>query len=173
MTKEGFDRLNAELNELEDKILPAIVAEVSRARGNGDLSENAEYHAAKSDQRNAMRKIGYLKDFKVNAQVVDCSNLTNDTVKFGSHVEILDLDTDKKKKIRLVGDYEADITHGLISIVAPLGKALLGKKVGDSFEVETPAGISAYEVVRIGKLWTALEGLITYLFIAKKISKHL
>ena len=150
MTKEGFDRLNAELNELEDKILPAIVAEVSRARGNGDLSENAEYHAAKSDQRNAMRKIGYLKDFKVNAQVVDCSNLTNDTVKFGSHVEILDLDTDKKKKIRLVGDYEADITHGLISIVAPLGKALLGKKVGDSFEVETPAGISAYEVVKIG-----------------------
>ncbi len=149
ITKEGFDRLNAEIEDLEHNILPAIVAEVSTARGNGDLSENAEYHAAKDKQRSTMKKIGILKDYKVNAQVVDCSNLTNDSVKFGSFVEILDLDTDKTKKIRLVGDYEADIVKGLMSISAPLGKALLGKTVGESFEVETQVGIVTYEVLKI------------------------
>lgn len=149
ITKEGFDRLNAEIEDLEHNVLPTIVAEVSTARGNGDLSENAEYHAAKDKQRSTMKKIGILKDYKVNAQIVDCSNLTNDSVKFGSFVEILDLDTDKTKKIRLVGDYEADIVKGLMSISAPLGKALLGKKVGESFEVETQVGIVAYEVLKI------------------------
>lgn len=150
ITKEGYDRLNREIEELEHNVLPVIVNEVSTARGNGDLSENAEYHAAKDKQRATMKKIGYLKDFKVNAQVVDCSNIDNDIVKFGSYVKIVDLDNDTIKKIRIVGDYEADINKGLVSMAAPLGKSLLGKKVGDAFEVETPSGINAYEVVEIG-----------------------
>ena len=149
MTKEAYDKLNAEIEDLEYNVLPAIVNEVSVARGNGDLSENAEYHAAKDKQRATMKKIGFLKDYKVNAKVIDCSNLTGDTIKFGMYVEILDLDTDKKKKIRLVGDYEADVSKGLISIVAPLGKVLLGKKVGDIVEFETQEKIFAYEIVKI------------------------
>lgn len=149
MTKEAFDRLNLEIDDLEYNVLPSIVKEVSSARGNGDLSENAEYHAAKDKQRSVMKKIGYLKDFQVNAHVVDCSNLSCDVVKFGVFVEILDLDNDKKRKVRLVGDYEADIGKGLISISAPLGKVLLGKKVGDVVDCETPNGIFSYEIVNI------------------------
>lgn len=150
ITTEGFKKLNGEIEELEHNVLPVIVEEVSRARGNGDLSENAEYHAAKDKQRATMKKIGILKDYKVNAQIVDCSEISNDSVKFGSFVEILDIDTNKVKKIRLVGDYEADITKGLMSISAPLGRALLGKKIGEMFEVETQVGIVAYEVLKIG-----------------------
>ena len=93
ITKEGYDRLNREIEELEHNVLPVIVNEVSTARGNGDLSENAEYHAAKDKQRATMKKIGYLKDFKVNAQVVDCGDIGTDVVKFGSYVKIVDLAT--------------------------------------------------------------------------------
>lgn len=149
MTKEAYEKLNAEIEDLEYNVLPSIVNEVSTARGNGDLSENAEYHAAKDKQRATMKKIGFLKDYKVNAQVVDCSELSCDVIKFGLYVEVLDLDTDKKKKIRLVGDYEAEVSKGLISIAAPLGKALLGKKVGDIVEFETPENVFAYEVISI------------------------
>ena len=119
ITKEGYDKPNKEIEELEHNVLP-------------------------------VKKIGYLKDFKVNAQVVDCSNIGTDVVKFGSYVKIVDLDNDRIKNIRIVGDYEADINKGLVSMAAPLGKSLLGKKVGDAFEVETPSGINAYEVVEIG-----------------------
>ena len=150
ITKEAFDKLNDEIEDLEYKVLPVILKEVSTARGNGDLSENAEYHAAKDKQRAIMKKIGILKDFKVNAQVVDCSSISGDTIKFGAYVDILDIETNKKKHIRLVGDYEADFTAGFISISSPLGKSLLGKKVGDSVEVETPSGLMVYDIL---KLW--------------------
>ena len=149
ITKEAFDKLNAEIDNLEYNVLPPIVKEVSVARGNGDLSENAEYHAAKDKQRATMKKIGYLKDFKVNAKVVDCANLSCESAKFGLFVEVLDLDTEKKRKIRLVGDYEADIGKGLISVEAPLGKALLGKKVGDIVDYETPNDVFSYEILSI------------------------
>lgn len=149
MTKEAFDELEDEIDDLEYKVLPAVVKEVSTARGNGDLSENAEYHAAKDKQRSTMKKIGYLKDFKVNAKVVDCSKLSRETVKFGLFVEILDLDNNKIKKIRLVGDYEADVRNGLISIDAPLGKALLSKKVGDIVDFETQNNIFSYKILKI------------------------
>lgn len=149
MTKEAFDKLSAEIDDLEYNILPAIVNEVSAARGNGDLSENAEYHAAKDKQRATMKKIGYLKDFKVNAKVVDCSDLSTENAKFGLFVEILNLDNDKKRKIRLVGDYEADIGNGLVSVEAPLGKALLGKKVGDIVDFEAQDEVFSYEILNI------------------------
>ena len=149
MTKEAFERLNAEIEDLEYNVLPVIVNEVSTARGNGDLSENAEYHAAKDKQRATMKKIGYLKDFKVNAKVIDCSNLSCDNIKFGLYVEILDLETEKKKKIRLVGDYEADVNKGLISIEAPLGKALLGKKIGEVVDFEASDNVFSYEILNI------------------------
>ena len=149
MTKEAFDKLSAEIDDLEYNILPAIVNEVSTARGNGDLSENAEYHAAKDKQRATMKKIGYLKDFKVNAKVVDCSDLSTESAKFGLFVEILNLDNDKKRKIRLVGDYEADIGNGLVSVEAPLGKALLGKKIGDIVDFEAQDEVFSYEILNI------------------------
>lgn len=149
ITQEGYKRLNEEIDELENKILPIIVDEVSRARGNGDLSENAEYHAAKDKQRATMKKIGILKDYKVNAQVINCSDLSKDIITFGSKVEIQDIDSEKIKKIYLVGDYEADITNGFISVSAPLGRALLGKREGDSIEVETPSGINVYDIIKI------------------------
>ena len=151
VTKEAFDELDREINYLEDEVLPPVVNEVSAARGNGDLSENAEYHAAKNKQREILRKIGYLKDVKVNAEVVDCSKLSCDSVKFGLFVEILDLDTNKQKKIRLVGDYEADINKNLISIEAPLGKVLLGKKVGETVDFESGNNIFSYQILSISK----------------------
>ena len=150
MTPEAYDSLNNEIEELEYKVLPVIIEEVKTTRAQGDLSENAEYHAAKNKQRETNRKIDNLKIFKVNAQVVDCYKfLPEDGIKFGAFVELVDIDTDKKMKIRLVGDFEADINKGWISISAPLGKAMLGKKVGDSFEVETPNEIKAYDVISI------------------------
>ena len=150
MTPEAFNRLNQELEELEFKVLPAIIEEVKTTRAQGDLSENAEYHAAKNKQRETNRKIDNLKIFKVNAQVVNCYDFQPaDGIKFGANVELVDIDTEKKLKIRLVGDFEADINKGWISISAPLGKAMLGKKVGDSFEVETPNEIKAYDVISI------------------------
>lgn len=151
VTKEAFDELDREIKYLEDEVLPPVVNEVSTARGNGDLSENAEYHAAKNKQREILRKIGYLKDVKVNAEVVDCSILSCDSVKFGLFVEILDLDTNKQKKIRLVGDYEADINKNLISIEAPLGKVLLGKKVGETVDFESGNNIFSYQILSISK----------------------
>lgn len=149
MTKDAFNKLSAEIDDLEYNVLPVIVNEVSTARGNGDLSENAEYHAAKDKQRATMKKIGYLKDFKVNAKVVDCSDLSTEIVKFGLFVEILNLDNNKKKKIRLVGDYEADVENGLISVEAQLGKALLGKKVGDIIEYEVQDDVFLYKILNI------------------------
>lgn len=149
MTKQAFEELCAKIDDLEYNVLPAIVNEVSTARGNGDLSENAEYHAAKDKQRATMKKIGYLKDYKVNAQVVDCTNLSCESVKFGVFVEILDLDTEKKRKIRLVGDYEADVGKNLISVESPLGRALLGKKIGDVVDFETPSDVFSYEILNI------------------------
>ena len=147
ITKEAFDKLNAEIENLEYNILPVIVNEVSTARGNGDLSENAEYHAAKDKQRETMRKIGYLKDFKVKAIVVDKTEMSGDIIKFGAYVKIQNLDNDKIKEIRLVGDYEADVNNDLLSIAAPIGKALLGKKIGDIIEVEMGDRIMAYEIL--------------------------
>ncbi len=149
ITKEAFDELNTQIDDLEYNVLPAIVNEVSTARGNGDLSENAEYHAAKDKQRAVMKKIGYLKDFKVNAKVIDCTTLSCESVKFGLFVEVLDLDNDRKKKVRLVGDYEANVGSGLISIEAPLGKALLGKKIGDVVDYETNENIFSYKILNI------------------------
>ena len=151
MTKEAFQELNKEIEDLEYNVLPIIVKEVSTARGNGDLSENAEYHAAKDKQRATSKKINYLKDFKANACVVDCEheNVSCEIIKFGMYVEILDLDSNKKKEIRLVGDYEADFVKNLISVSAPLGRALLGKKTGDCVDVETHDDILSYKVLKI------------------------
>ena len=151
LTKEGLEKLDKEIEQLEYGELPVVVREVSTARGNGDLSENAEYHAAKDKQRNIMKKLGYLKDFKAKGSVVDCENISCDCVRFGLFVEIVDLDTDKKKKIRLVGDYEADISKNLISVSAPLGKALLGKKLNDEIEFENGDKFFVYKILNISK----------------------
>ena len=149
ITKEGYDKLEKELFELEHDILPTIVNEVSTARGNGDLSENAEYHAAKDKQRSVMKKIGLLKVYKANAQVVDCSQFSGVVIKFGAYVKILDVDTDKERNVRIVGDYEADLSKGFISVNTPIGRALLGRKEGETFEIETPSDLVEYKVLEV------------------------
>ncbi len=151
LTKEGSEKLNQEIEKLEYSELPVVVKEVSTARGNGDLSENAEYHAAKDKQRSIMKKLGYLKDYKSKGVVVDLDEFDCETAKFGLFAEIIDLDTERKKKIRLVGDYEADIAKGLVSVSAPLGKALLGKKVNEEFEFENGDKSFYYKVLKISK----------------------
>jgi len=151
ITKEGYEKLNKEIEEIELKQLPIIVNEISTARGNGDLSENAEYHAAKGKQRDLMRKLGTLKDFKIKATIVDVANIKDDAVRFGVYVELLNLDNEKKKKIRIVGDYEADADKDIVSVSSKIGSALVGKKVGDIVEFEINGRIFSYEILNITK----------------------
>ena len=151
ITKIGYEKLNQEIEDIEFKQLPIVINEVSTARGNGDLSENAEYHAAKAKQRELMRKLGTLKDFKINAKIVNIDNIATDAVRFGVYVEVLNLDNDKTKTIKLVGDYESDADNNIISISSKLGEELIGKKVGDLVEFEINGKIFSYEILSIHK----------------------
>lgn len=151
ITNIGYEKLNQEIEDIEFKQLPIVINEVSTARGNGDLSENAEYHAAKAKQRELMRKLGTLKDFKINAKIVNIENIATDAVRFGVYVEVLNLDNDKTKTIKLVGDYESDADNNIISISSKLGEELIGKKVGDLVEFEINGKIFSYEILSIHK----------------------
>ena len=151
ITNVGYEKLNQEIEDIEFKQLPIVINEVSTARGNGDLSENAEYHAAKAKQRELMRKLGTLKDFKINAKIVNIENIATDAVRFGVYVEVLNLDNDKTKTIKLVGDYESDADNNIISISSKLGEELIGKKVGDLVEFEINGKIFSYEILSIHK----------------------
>ena len=151
ITNIGYEKLNQEIEDIEFKQLPIVINEVSTARGNGDLSENAEYHAAKAKQRELMRKLGTLKDFKINAKIVNIDNIATDAVRFGVYVEVLNLDNDKTKTIKLVGDYESDADNNIISISSKLGEELIGKKVGDLVEFEINGKIFSYEILSIHK----------------------
>lgn len=151
ITNVGYEKLNQEIEDIEFKQLPIVINEVSTARGNGDLSENAEYHAAKAKQRELMRKLGTLKDFKINAKIVNIENIATDAVRFGVYVEVLNLDNDKTKTIKLVGDYESDADNNIISISSKLGEELIGKNVGDLVEFEINGKIFSYEILSIHK----------------------
>ncbi len=149
MTREGFEALRKELEHLKKVIRPQVIAEISRAREFGDLSENAEYHAAKEKQGFIESKIRQIEDKLARAQVIDTTNLQSDRVVFGATVVVIDEETNEEKSFRLVGEDEGNTQEGKISIMSPLARALLGKEVGDVVQVNAPKGIMRYEIVDI------------------------
>jgi len=149
MTTEGFKRLEAELQRLKAEERPRIIQAIAEARSHGDLSENAEYHAAKEAQGLNEARVAELEDKIGRAEIVDTSKLSGTTIKFGATVTLVDEDTDEKVTYKIVGDLEADVKSGKISISSPIARALIGKSKGDSAEVTTPKGARSYEVLKI------------------------
>ena len=149
MTIEGFKRLEAELHRLKVEERPRIIQYIAEARTHGDLSENAEYHAAKEAQGLNEAKVAELEDKISRADVVDIAKLSGNTVKFGATVTLVDEDTGEKVKYKIVGDMEASVRDGKISISSPIARALIGKSKGDSAEVTTPKGPRSYEILKI------------------------
>lgn len=149
MTAEGLAKLEEELRHLRAEERPAVIRAIAEARAHGDLSENAEYHAAREKQSFIEGRIAELETIVPAAEVIDVSRLSGDQVKFGAKVTVLDEETEEEKTYRIVGQYEADMKVGSISLSSPLAKALMGKKVGDSVEVPAPGGARAYEITAV------------------------
>jgi transcription elongation factor GreA len=149
MTAAGYSALETELKHRQQVERPRIIQQITDARTHGDLSENAEYHAAKESQAHNEGRIAELEDKLARAEVIDVSKLSGDTVKFGATVTVVDEDTDEKKVWQIVGEPEADARAGKISISSPLARALVGKKKGASVEVVTPTGAKAFELVKV------------------------
>ena len=149
VTKVGFEALENELSDLKSVKRPAVIEAIAEAREHGDLSENAEYHAAREQQSFIEGRIQELEAVTGRAQVIDPSTLSGDTVKFGATVTIVDEDTDEESVYQIVGDYEADMENGKISISAPIARALIGKSEGDSVAVKTPKGAKDYEILNV------------------------
>ena len=149
MTAEGYRTLDDQLKQLKSVELPSVIAAIAEAREHGDLSENAEYHAAKEEQSHNEGRIAELEDKLARAEVIDVTKLSGDTIKFGATVTLIDEDTEKKAVWQIVGETEADAKKGRISITSPLARALIGKDEGDSVEVVTPGGGKSYEILNI------------------------
>jgi transcription elongation factor GreA len=149
MTGEGYASLDEELKRLKTQERPAVVAAIGEARAHGDLSENAEYHAAKDRQGWIEGRIAEIEDKIARAQVIDVSKLTGAQIKFGATVTVVDEDTEEEGRYQVVGEHEADIKSGKISLSSPLSRAMMGKEVGDVVEVNTPGGIKAYEILKV------------------------
>ena len=149
MTAAGQVALTEELNRRQSEDRPSIIAAIAEARSHGDLSENAEYHAAKEQQSLNEGRISELEDILSRAEVIDVTKLSGDTVKFGATVELADEDTDEEKSYQIVGDQEADVKLGKISISSPIARALIGKSEGDSVEVAAPGGAKSYEILSV------------------------
>ncbi|MBC2860564.1 MULTISPECIES: transcription elongation factor GreA [Stappia] len=149
MTGAGYAMLEKELKQRTSEERPRIIQAIAEARAHGDLSENAEYHAAKEQQSLNEGRISELEDKLGRAEVIDVSKLSGDTVKFGATVTLIDEDTEEEKKYMIVGDVEADVKLGRISISSPIARALIGKAVGDSVEVTAPGGARAYEIINV------------------------
>ena len=148
MTRAGFDQLDAELRELKAVERPAVIRAIAEAREHGDLSENAEYHAAREKQSFIEGRIKELEMIISRAEVIDPAKLSG-SVKFGAKVTVVDEDTDEEKTFQLVGEQEADLERGLLNVRSPLARALIGKDEGDSVEVTTPGGLKSYEILSI------------------------
>lgn len=149
MTASGLAKLEEEIIHLKHEERPAIIKAIEEARAHGDLSENAEYHAAKERQSFIEGRILEVDDLIARAEVIDPSQLSGDTVLFGATVVVADEDTDEETTYRIVGSHEGDIATGLLSVTAPLARALIGKTIGDSVEVKTPKGEKFYEIVKV------------------------
>ena len=149
MTGEGYNRLQDELKRLKSIDRPAIIKAIAEARTHGDLSENAEYHAARERQSFIEGRVMELEDKISRAEVIDVSKLSGTLVKFGARVTLADEETDEEQTFQIVGEDEADIKQGRLSVTSPLARALIGKSKGDSVEVSTPRGAKSYEVVTV------------------------
>lgn len=149
MTTQGHIALEAELKDFKSVRRPAIIEAIAEARAHGDLSENAEYHAAKEQQSFIEGRIQELESVLSRAQIIDPASLSGDTVKFGATVVIEDEETGEESTYQIVGDYEADTEAGKISISAPIARALIGKSEGDSVNVKTPKGTRSYEIMKV------------------------
>lgn len=149
MTVEGHAALEVELQRLKSEERPRIIQAIAEARAHGDLSENAEYHAAKEAQGMNEARVAELEDKLGRADIIDPSTLSGDTVKFGATISLEDEDTEEKVKYQIVGESEADVRDGKVSITSPIARALIGKSAGDSVEVTTPKGARSYEVLKI------------------------
>lgn len=148
MTRRGFAALDAELKQLKTVDRPAIIRDIAEAREHGDLSENAEYHAAREKQGFIEGRIKELEGSLSLAEVIDPSRLSG-SVKFGATVTLADMDSDEQKTYQIVGETEADIESGLLNVRSPLARALIGKDEGDSLDVKTPGGTRSYEILSI------------------------
>jgi transcription elongation factor GreA len=155
MTEAGYHRLRDELIRLERKERPEVIKSIEVARGHGDLKENAEYHAAKERQGHIEGRIMDLKDKLGRAEVIDCSAVDCQRIVFGTVVRLMDLATDEEVRYQLLGPEEADVQSGSISIFSPLGKAMIGKCVGDEIKVVTPKGLREFEILDISRPETA------------------
>lgn len=148
MTRAGHTALDVELKELKSVERPAVIKAIAEAREHGDLSENAEYHAAREKQSFIEGRIKELEGLLSLADVIDPTKLSG-SIKFGATVEIVDEDTDEEKTYQIVGEAEADIEKGLLNVKSPLARALIGKDEGDSVDVRTPGGVRSYEVLSV------------------------
>ena len=149
MTVPGYAALEAELKRRQQEERPRIIQAISEARSHGDLSENAEYHAAKESQSLNEGRIAELEDKLSRAEVIDVSKLSGAPVKFGATLTLIDEDTEEEKIYQIVGEAEADVKSGKVSITSPIARALIGKKVGDTVEVNTPGGGKSYEILKV------------------------
>jgi transcription elongation factor GreA len=149
LTDEGYRALDEELKRLKSVERPAVIGAISEARAHGDLSENAEYHAAKEAQSLNEGRIAELEDKLSRAEVIDVSKLNGSTIKFGATVTVVDEDTEEERAYQIVGEAEADVKSGRVSITSPIARALIGKTVGDTVEVTTPGGGKSYEILKV------------------------
>ncbi len=149
MTTHGFEELKEELRRRQQEERPRIIAAISEARAHGDLSENAEYHAAKESQSLNEGRIAELEDLTARAEVIDVAKLSGEKVKFGATVKLVDEDSEEEKVYQIVGDQEADVKKGRISISSPIARALIGKGEGDTVEVSAPGGAKSYEILEL------------------------
>jgi transcription elongation factor GreA len=149
MTPSGHSALEEELRHRQQVERPRIVEAIAEARSHGDLSENAEYHSAKEAQSHNEGRIAELEDKLSRAEIIDVSKLSGSTVMFGATVTLVDEDTDEQKVYQIVGEAEANVKAGKVSITSPTAKALIGKKKGDTVEVNTPGGGKSYEILKV------------------------
>ncbi len=149
ITQEGFAKISSELKTLKTVDRPAIIKAISEAREHGDLSENAEYQAAREKQSFIEGRIASLEDKIARSEVIDITKLSNETIKFGATVNLYDVETEQKTAYKIVSEYEADLSKGMISISSPIARALIGKSKEAYVEVNTPAGIKEYKVLKI------------------------
>lgn len=149
MTQSGYEALLEEAKRLKSVERPAVVKAIEEARSHGDLSENAEYHAAREKQAFIEGRLAEIEDKLARAEVIDTSQMSGSIIRFGATVTVADEDTDQESTYTIVGEDEADIAQGRLSVTAPLARALIGKQKGDSLEVTTPGGSKGYEVVKV------------------------
>ncbi len=149
MTAEGYRVLDDQLKQLKSVERPSVISAISEAREHGDLSENAEYHAAKERQGWIEGQIADIEDKISRAQVIDVSKLDGDQVMFGATVTVVDEDTEEEARYQIVGEHEADVKAGRISVASPIARAMISKAVGDVVEVNTPGGVKAYEILKV------------------------